>query len=541
MNVLENTLLENKLKKVQQELHEKAIFKNRSVSAKNEIPFAFVVYALERFSNNFNIDEIISDVTDGGNDNNIDILNIDDDFLYINVFQVKYKKSQNLNATIGEKDVTMFLTRVKEILIDSNVQNLVMNKHLENIYNDFHDLIKNSEKKPAIRLYLVTNGSDINEQEKQTLNQFCKDNPIVTEWKVLNNYSFFIEKTTKFSGNIEIIISDNIVIMNEEINSYIVNFKTIELVSLYEKFKDKILEKNVRKLLKTQINKNIEDSLINDPKMFWYKNNGLSIVCKRMEIKTLLGTKKLFIEDPYIINGGQTAKTIYNLFHEKENKDKDIFNCSYIMARIYQTTDEEKISSICYGTNNQNKITLFDLKSINSNLKKIKEFFDQQNISLLIQRNSEEKKHSLAINSDFLLQIYCAIFENIPHKSKISKSRIIEEYYDRIYNNECIHNELLTSFHLYNYIKNKNMQNAECGHLRHSIYAMLYIMTQKHPYLKKSFKETTAEKAYSEAITILEEITTQEKNKPDYSHHNFFKSENSITCINNYLKMNIDK
>lgn len=543
MNNLENLVLEGKLKLVQQELKEKGIYSERKIQEKDEISFAFVVYTLERFLGNYNIDEIISDITEGGNDNNIDIFNIDDDndedFIYINIFQSKYKKEQNLKATIGENDVKAFLGSIEKLLINGDTENLRLNPNLQNKYDDFIDHTKKqSVQKIVIRLYLVTNGSDINEQEEKTLQSFINKNPTIENFAVLNDYSFFMENSKKCNEPLTLKIADEVLKMNNDINSYIVNFKTYELVSLYEKFNESILAKNPRKLLTGKTNKEIELSLKSEPKMFWYKNNGLSIVCKTMEIKTIGGIKSLIIEDPYIVNGGQTTKTIYNLWKTMNEQERErVFSDSYVMARIYQTTDEEKISAIVYGTNNQNKITLFDLKSTNPNLKKIKNLFAQKEISLLIQRNCEEKKNKLAINSDFLLQLYCAIFKEIPHKSKISKNSIIDDYYDEVYSDPTSADKLLNSFYLYNYVQNMNKENKDVSHLKHSLYSMLYIMTKKNPTLKESFDIEIAKKAYEYAKEILQEITESEKSKTkDYTHNNFFKSEYSTRVINNYLE-----
>jgi len=541
MNKLENDILNSKLRILRAELVNKEIFKNRNITESNQIPFTFVVYTLQRFLSNYNIEEVIEEITEGGNDQNIDIFNIDEESstgdINVNLFQVKYKSETNLNQTIGSNDVQAFINKVQKIIINADISNYPLNSYLKNKFEEFIDICKGSDgSNIKINLFLVTNGSNLNDLEINELNKFKDEYSVVNKFIVLNDYNFFIDKPEKEISDVKIKISDDIIKMNHNISACIVSFKTYELAKLYESFKDRILEKNVRKLVGGEINKNIATSLLSDPKMFWYKNNGLSIVCRRWEDKTVGGDTVLTLENPYIVNGGQTTKTIYNLFKEREDSEEQLlpFHKSYVMARIYQTTDDDQITAIVRGTNNQNKITLYDLKSTNENLKKIKAFFDTKEVSLLIQRNVEEEKKPKAINSDLLLQVYCAIYKSIPHKSKISKNKLIKDYYDDVYSNPSIHNDLLNSFYLYEYVRKENKCRSQ-QHLSHSMYSVLYIMGCCEVSLKESFAPDIAIKAYNKSVGILDEIVQRQQDE-NYSNHNFFKSEKSTNEINNYLK-----
>lgn len=537
MNKIENDILNLKLKKICKELENANIFSERGIRNDKQMSFSFVVYTAERFLNNFNIEEVIENITDGGEDKSIDIFNIDaeNDTVNINIFQCKYKK-QNILETIGENDIIKFERKIEQVIINDDTEHV--NPYLKHQLGIYKDIIKDkSLSNINVNLYLVTNGADLNKNEKDSLSNFKERHSIINKIVIYNNYEFFIDSKETEIEEMEIQISDDITKMNNDISACIVNFKTYELANLYEKFQDRILEKNVRKLLKSSINKNIADSLINDPKMFWYKNNGLSIVCRRWEQKKINGNNVLILENPYIVNGGQTTKTIYNLYKDcTSDEDRNCFYDSYIMARIYQTTDEDKIAAIVQGTNNQNKITLYDLKSSNINLKKIKEFFKENNISLLIKRDIEEEKLEKSINSDLLLQIYCASYMEIPHKSKISKNKLIEDYYDDVYSNANIHKELLNSFNVYDFVKANN-RNLKYEHLNHSTFSILYLIYKLRPELKNEINLKLLDETYKKAIDILNKIVDEQKNKDEnYSHHNFFKSEKSTTAINEYLK-----
>lgn len=543
MEKLENDILTARLRKVQTELKELGIYDERNIQSAQETSFAFVVYTLQRFLGNYNIEEIIDNVTEGGQDNSIDILHIDNNSeneININVFQCKYKTEANLTSTIGENDVDLFLRKVKTIIIDKDISNISTNPNLEQQLNMLWDISQNTELNNIhLNLFLVTNGANINEQEKNTLKKFQEENSIVKKIDILCDYDFMIGKQDTPIDKIVIPIDKNYIQLNNGINTCIVSFSAFDIACLYEKTGDVILEKNVRKLIKSKINQNIYNSLIDDPGMFWYKNNGLSIVCERFEVKTMSGRKELEITHPYIVNGGQTTKTIYNHYlrcANDEEKLTPLYDAS-VIARIYQTTAPEQITEIVQGTNTQNKITMYDLKSTNSNLRKIKEFFYENHISLLINRDIEEEKLPLSINSDTLLQLYCSLYMEIPHKAKISISKLIEDYYDDVYNTPDIHKKLLNTFKINQIIKNKNKEHTDIIHLKHSSLSLLFLIGLLNPSLKDTYNEEKLVETYDNALNILNEIVEKQKEEDaNYSNHNFFKSEKSTLQIKNMVQ-----
>jgi hypothetical protein len=538
MKKIENDIIRSKLIKLQEELESKDVFSSRGIKEGAKLSFCFVVFTLQRFLDNYVVDEILEHITEGSDDNNFDIFHVDEseESISLNLFQSKFRKETNLDKTIGANEIKLFLNSVERIIIDGDIDNIVMNQALQDQYKYFKDVC--SSKTPEkINLYLATNGADLNEQEMRELKSFKDKHSIIGKCEVLNTSGFYTDFTENKGEVATITVSDNIFKINNKINACIVSFKTYALAQLFEKFQDRILEKNVRKLLKSSINKNLASSLLLDPEMFWYKNNGLSIVCSKWTDKKVDGHTEITLENPYIVNGGQTTKTIYNLFKEYQASEKDLapFYDSLVMARIYQTTDEDEIGEIVQGTNRQNKITSYDLKSSNRSLGAIKAFFSESDIALLVKRDAEEaekNKNQRSINSDTLLQVYCATYKGIPHKSKGNKTKLIDDFYDDVYNTNqhSIHNDLLNSFRLCEFVRNANREKDN-EHLKHSFYSVLYLMVKLKPDLMQSFDEKLAEKAYTEAVDLLDEIVQSEK-----PYHNFFKSERSTIAIEEKLK-----
>ena len=84
-----------------------------------------------------------------------------------------------------------------------------------------------------------------------------------------------------------------------------------DIAEIFHKSGVRIFARNVRGYLgSTKINKNIEKTLADEPENFWYYNNGITIVCDQAEHVTRKGRNFLKVENPQIINGQQTTRTL---------------------------------------------------------------------------------------------------------------------------------------------------------------------------------------------------------------------------------------
>ena len=537
MNKTENGIVEARVESVKEFLEQGGIFKDRNITnnEQKKKSFAFVAFCLSRSLFREDYNDIVESITDGADDCNIDALYLDasnDEKLDVHIYQMKYKSNTKIASTIGKNEIDLFIDKINRIFISNETAGIRMNERLSRIMERFEDMQRSySFSNIKIILHLITNGADLNDDGIIALEEFKNNNNII-DYKFDNTYDFFIDNK-KDVGEIQVPISDEHFSIN---NTHIVNIKAYDIAELYKKYHDTILDKNVRKLLSSNINNTIKETLVKNPEMFWYKNNGLSIVTKRAEIKTIRGHSVVIMDNPYIVNGGQTTKTIYNLFVEMGQDAESSFPNASVMARIYQTTDDEKISEIVYGTNNQNKITLFDLKSGKQQLKTLQEFFKSHNIYFIYKRDSELPPSKSSIRSETLLQVYCSIYEGVPHAAKISTTRLIEKYFDYVYDKEENAEKLLNAYQLFDFSKSEEKKYSE-KFLVHSRLSILYLMSKIDQSLLTKFDKAKAEAAYKTAVDYLIQITVAEKgNNASFSYHNFFKSERSTRCIDDFLK-----
>jgi hypothetical protein len=94
------------------------------------------------------------------------------------------------------------------------------------------------------------------------------------------------------------------------------------LAALYDEYRDRLLEKNVRSFLQVKgaVNKGIRDTLREEPDMFLAYNNGISITAESVEIVRDDNGKPSIrkIRDMQIVNGGQTTASIFNASKDKK-------------------------------------------------------------------------------------------------------------------------------------------------------------------------------------------------------------------------------
>lgn len=141
------------------------------------------------------------------------------------------------------------------------------------------------------------------------------------------------------------------------------------LASLYDEFRDRLLEKNVRSFLQVKggVNKGIRDTLRDEPDMFLAYNNGISVTAESVDIVRDENGKPSIrqIRDMQIVNGGQSTASIFNAKNDKKTKaDLSKVYVQMKVSVIHSTEDmDEIVPRISTFANTQNKIQIADFSA----------------------------------------------------------------------------------------------------------------------------------------------------------------------------------
>ncbi|HEY4195843.1 MAG TPA: AIPR family protein [Mucilaginibacter sp.] len=203
------------------------------------------------------------------------------------------------------------------------------------------------------------------------------------------------------------------------------------LVNFYHSYSSRLLERNVRSFLQFKgVNKQLKDTIINEPEKFIAYNNGLTITATAADISQSGGIAMIStLTDFQIVNGGQTTASIY--FTNKDGIDISKVN---ITAKINIVNPDDRdslddlISKISQYSNSQNKVSSVDLNSRSPHLVKIKK------LSESITDPSGTKWFFERIRGDFntLLRIYpnqkAQIERNYPKAKRLSKEQVAKYF-----------------------------------------------------------------------------------------------------------------
>jgi hypothetical protein len=325
-------------------------------------------------------------------------------------------------------------------------------RRLSSLANDLLERLQNFRKsassKDKLILVFATN-STLTEDEKRTLNDvrifgkarlgnlFDVDSiSIETIYqRSIDNLSDYKKYKIPFTASLVASGSDLLV-------------GSVKLTNLYQFLKDYksetgdldlIYEKNVRKFLGAgkKVNAGIAHTLKENPERFGLYNNGITIV---VEDFTPIESDKYDLVEPYIVNGCQTTKTIWETLYKKFESGgtgvnieieewKNRLKKGIVVVKVVKVGEngEELLTKTTRYTNSQNAVGQKDFIALESDFKLLsKEMAAVYNIFLEIQRGGWDSQKTLQRTNPYvrhfndwanafdLLKIYGAGWLNEP-------------------------------------------------------------------------------------------------------------------------------
>jgi hypothetical protein len=189
------------------------------------------------------------------------------------------------------------------------------------------------------------------------------------------------------------------------------------LINLYEFLKayrnttedlDQLYEKNVRRFLgaRGKVNKGMQETLRSAPEQFGLYNNGITIVVTDF---TNTGDKSFQLVEPYIVNGCQTTRTIWEVCHIRldsggtgSNPEIEAWRekaaQGVVVTKIVKVGNvgEKLLEAITRYTNSQNAVREKDFLALTSDFKTwARQMAERHKVYLEIQRGGWESRRAL--------------------------------------------------------------------------------------------------------------------------------------------------
>ncbi len=170
-----------------------------------------------------------------------------------------------------------------------------------------------------------------------------------------------------------------------DIDSWVFSISGQSISDVFDKCGPRLFARNVRGFLgDTDINRGMEETIENEPEYFWYYNNGITVVCDAAEQRSSKGRDILYVENPQIINGQQTTRTLHRKI-DRTSKASVIIRVIRVPRQAGQHHErfENLVSRIVSATNWQNAIRPSDLMSNDRRQIEIERNFSKAILSIL--------------------------------------------------------------------------------------------------------------------------------------------------------------
>lgn len=384
---------------------------------------AFLIWFLENFFR-LETDEAIGDICDHSNDKGIDGIYVDDEDEVIYLFQSKF--SPNNDQEQGDNDIRNFVGSKEWFKNESTVQNLLDStapEELKSIVREAKILEKADYEKISIFVTNKTFNSHAREYIKVTQNLEAYDSQYL-----FDKYTYFADEEIAFPP-IDLSVTNHTKIdydLPDGTHARVYAIKAKELVKLQGIQDRTLFYKNVRYGVgNTRVNKDIKKTIEQTAQHnnFFLYHNGISIVCDGLVED--LDHNKITLSGYAIVNGCQSMLSFF------ENRDK-LSNNLFVLVKIIKINSTSPlINEITHNANNQNSITLRDLRSNDSVQKALQREFEEifnNKVFYKRKRGESEEGFDYVIDKDFAAQSVETVYLGSPHNTHLKQKLFGEDY-----------------------------------------------------------------------------------------------------------------
>lgn len=326
---------------------------------------SLAAYSVQMVSN-CSAEDSVKAITDGYGDNGIDFISIDKETKRLIIGQSKWTYSGENSPKYG--DILKFIKGTEE-LIECKFEKF--HNGIQKLGSDIEEIVTDVEC--SIVVVIAYSGKqEISAQIRDALDELkASYNDIsellscqIIDLKKLHDSIQYLGQGAPIKINVKLHQFGKI---EEPYTALYGRINASEISQWYEKFGEYLFDKNLRRPLgDSNINEQVQKTLLHNPENFWYFNNGITIICDKIT-SGAKGIKQrdmgeFLLEGVNIVNGAQTVSNIY----KSCEKDAEISE-AYVMAKIISldsAEDEAFASNITKYTNSQNRINSKDFVTL---------------------------------------------------------------------------------------------------------------------------------------------------------------------------------
>ena len=229
------------------------------------------------------------------------------------VVQSKFYESTEL----GADHVAGELYKINETL--KKLQNNKISEFNEKVVSAYRNASSQMEGNGSIRIVFFTSYQPKNKREQNKLAKSMGS--YFEKYDLELNFRSDIEAQIELCDNGKLCVDYDKITIDDTDNylkykdSIIVNISALSLQDLQNRRRNGLLGMNLRYYVRQKaVDMGIEETIHNEPENFWYKNNGIVIICDDYKIDG----KEIKLWNFSIVNGGQTTNRIGTIDIEKD-------------------------------------------------------------------------------------------------------------------------------------------------------------------------------------------------------------------------------
>jgi hypothetical protein len=320
------------------------------------------------------IEELNDCIVDGKNDRNVDFLHRQDGL--VTIIQVKYHSP---GATENPKEFVDFQKVISKLCPETG-ESLSKNKKLRDMIDDIdfetdsfcQIFLSLTKPHPDIRHHEEDGvadrpGTPLKDLAARTELRYLSEDDINMEYRDAESSRSGVEPTVELrlskSGTQD---GDTVEFINDAGKRSVIGLIAAgQICSIYERHREKLFNLNIRNYVgDTRTNKDIVSTALKEPENFFFYNNGVSAIARKVESETRDGRTTLKCSDFSIINGAQTFKSIFKAHKRGQGKTDELKVLLRVSEVDYRRTSEgEFLDRITRYNNTQNSMKLSDFRS----------------------------------------------------------------------------------------------------------------------------------------------------------------------------------
>ncbi len=354
-------------------------------------------------------------VTDGYHDMGVDAVYNDTKQKKLLLVQSKWHKDGS--GGISQEEAGTFVRGIKRIInLDFNGCNQKLDAKKQEITNAIRDMDYQIEV-----IFCHTGSQSIGDYAYRPINELLgqvneddsTDLLTFVESKLQDIYEYLANGQNSDNIVLDDVLLSDWGVVNSPFRAYYGTIPVSAVGEWYNQYGNKLFAKNIRYYKgSTEVNQGIKEVLKKSPDKFFYYNNGVKILCKKIIKKAAYSTGRdigLFaLEGVSLVNGAQTTGVIGTVFAE----NPELISSAKIFIQMIDLGDsnEEQATQITKLSNTQNRIDGKDFASLDPNQERLRMELSLGGIQYLYKSGAkiEDPERQISLDETIVSQA-CAL------------------------------------------------------------------------------------------------------------------------------------